>query len=190
MKTESIVEKIKKSNLPIIEQFLILLLVRNGLRVSEITHTENIKLIDLHTVSVWQRKTKSFRTAKIADFQENIDKIFVGSVMREWNRNRQYYYRLFDKLGISQLLENHKNRSVTHLPRHIRANDVYAATKSMDLVSKELGHKSLRSASHYVKVEPQRTALQRGVLNPSTGVVVNLRVARNNVIYMRTKKSN
>ena len=190
MNSEMIIEKIKKNDLPLIEKFLISLLVRNGLRISEITHTQNIKLIDNHSVSIWQPKTKSFRTAQIVDYQEHVNVLFAEMQLKEWNRNRQYYYRLFDKIGISQLLDNHKNRSVTHLPRHIRANDVYNATSSMELVSKELGHKSLRSAQHYVKQPSQRTALQRGVLNPATGVMLNVRVTRTNVIYMRTNKSN
>ena len=187
MNSEQIIEQIKKSTIPDIEKYLICILIRNGLRISEITHCQNIKLIGNQLLSVWQKKTKTIRTANVVDFQQLTKYLFINGNLTVWNRDRYYYYRVFKRLGISELLIGRQHKSVTHLPRHKIATEIYNETNSIELVTAQLGHKSTRSASHYLPPKPQPTVNQRGILSTNTGTANNLRISIKGIIYAAKK---
>lgn len=183
--TAIVIEKLKSANIPAIEKWLICLLVRNGLRISEITHCQNIKLIDNHTVSVWQPKVKEKRICQVIDYLEIMPHIFTGNNLTDWNRNRWYYYRLFDRLGISEQLVGHQNRSVTHLPRHQRANEVYNNTLDISLAAKSLGHRGLKSIKYYVKEPKNQVLNNKGILKNPEGAIEGLVITKGGIIYIR-----
>ena len=74
--------------------------------------------------------------------------------------------------------------SVTHLPRHIKARSVFAATDSVDEVAKQLGHNGLRSAKYYLDAEPKKVLSQRNILENPHGSVENLIVTKKGIIYI------
>lgn len=65
--------------------------------------------------------------------------------------NRFYVYRIYKRLGISEVYGENKRASVTHLPRHEVALASKKAERQNTVTQSQLGQKSVKSTEHYLK---------------------------------------
>ena len=115
------IEWIVKGSLPPQEKILIILLLRNGLRVSEIADPSGIRKIDKFSVSVYCTKSKTYRTCMLAEAAEIEFRYQVLANISAWKRNRFYYYRTMKGLLVGVETNRTANTAVTHAARNIRA---------------------------------------------------------------------
>jgi Phage integrase family. len=184
-KLNSYVQKIINSTLPTIEKFLITVLLRNGLRVSEIANPSKILIIDEYRLKIWQWKTKSYREAITAEAHIYTKEIAKSGQLIYWIRHRNYHYRLFKQFGIEFESNRTKNKAITHGARNYLANKIYEETKDFKEVANVLGQKSAKSAEKYVlhrKVEKWRA---KDILQSVTGTRSNIRINVKGVVFIR-----
>jgi len=144
------VEKAAACGLSLVNQALMLLMLENGLRISEISSGCKLQVLNNGQVSVYQSKTKSWRLAFLSN--ELLFNVLKknGGVQQYELLNYKYWYRLFKKLGISHLVAGNVNASVTHAPRHLYASSLSGLTADDELVTRGLGHKSASAKKSYV----------------------------------------
>lgn len=86
-------------------------------------------------------------------------------------------YRIYKKVGLSMPRNGGKYASVTHNFRVRRAHDIYLNSGDSEEVTAALGHKSRRTAAHYIRDIVNPTNIQRGALTAPTNtndvIVVN-----------------
>ena len=69
--------------------------------------------------------------------------------------SRFQVYRRYRKLGLSKKFGNNINSSVTHLGRHIYAENVNSSMGNIEDTAIQIGHKSSNSTKHYVNKNPK-----------------------------------
>ena len=181
-KLNEAVQWIMKSNLPPQERVLIIILLRNGLRVSEIANPSGIRKIDDWSVSVFCNKTKTYRTCMLAE-AETIEREYqVLSDISLWQRNRFYYYRVLKGLLPDVDTQRTGNTAVTHAARNIRAQQTFEATQSIEAAQASLGHKSAKSTQSYLKPRQRGARVLKGVDNNVTGTIDSMNVTRTGVL--------
>lgn len=182
---DDIYNKLIKMNLPREERFLIMLLLCNGLRVSEICENMEIIPTDSLRCNVYQVKTKTYRVASVF-YENNLAKELSEKYKKiEWYRNRWYYYRIFKRLGISQTLENRTNASVTHLARHTIARSMASHQADKEAIKSQLGHRSIKSQESYTGRKATGLKQKGGILNSPSGQENKLVITKRGVIYMK-----
>jgi len=173
---------VRNSHLPYVEQFLIILLLRNGLRVCEICNPENIRIHDKYHVYVYSTKNKVWRQVQTAEAADLLDDDTVTADLPIWKRNRQYYYRAMKGLLVGVETSRTGNQAVTHAARNIQAQTALQATGSMEATKASIGNKSDKATERYIN-RKQRQALQtRGADNPISGSVSSVNSTKKGVI--------
>ena len=182
------VQWIYDSYLPPQERLLIILLLRNGLRVSEIANPAGIRKIDDWSVSVFCYKTKIWRICQLAEaaYIEKEYKVLENIGM--WKRNRFYYYRKLKGLLPNIETSRTGNQAVTHAARNIRAQQTYEATGEMDAAKTALGHKSVKSTETYVKQRRRGAKVLKGVEGDASGTINDIQLTRNGVLRSARRK--
>jgi hypothetical protein len=176
------VQWILNKDLPNQEKVLIVLLLRNGLRVSEICNPANIKKIDDWTVSVYCNKTKVYRTCTLAEASEIEKKYQVLADIAMWKRNRYYYYRMLKGLITDVETNREGNKAVTHAARNIRAQMTMAATGEIEAAAASIGHKSTKSTESYIKTKRRGAEALRGVKGEASGSIKGIQLTRTGVL--------
>ena len=176
------VQWIMYGNLPPQEKVLIILLLRNGLRVSEIAEPSGIRKIDKWSVSVYCPKTKTYRTCMLAEAAEVEEQYQVLSSIASWKRNRFYYYRLLKGLLSDVETNRTGNTAVTHAARNIRAQTTFDATGQIEAAQASLGHKSSKSTQAYLKPKKRSAKVLEGIEGGLSGTLTPIQVTRTGVI--------
>jgi Phage integrase family. len=184
-KINDAVQWILDGMLPVQEKLLIILLLRNGLRVSEITEPENIRKIDDYSVSVYCRKTKSYRTCHLAEAAEIERKYQILNNIGMWKRDRYYYYRKMKGLIVDVDSNRTGNNPVTHAARNIRAQQTFEVTGQIEAASASLGHKSTKSTQSYLKPRQRGATVLRGIEDNVSGGITDFELTRNGVLRRR-----
>jgi len=180
---------IMQSSLPCVERFLLVLLLRNGLRVSEICNPSNIKVHSKYNVWVFCTKNKTWRQVNAAEAADLLDDEQVIMDLMIWKRNRQYYYRHLKGLLVGVETSRTGNEAVTHAARNIQAQQAFNATGSMQATRTSIGNASDRATEKYI-TQGQRMAKQTsGVFDPVSGTTANLNMTRKGVVRHRKKQS-
>ena len=178
---------IMQSDFPDVEKFLLILLLRNGLRVSEICNPNHIRVADKWTVFVWCTKNKSWRkciTAEAAHLAEDTKVIMDLSI---WKRNRQHYYRKLKGLLAGIETSRIENTAVTHAARNIQAQEAFEITGSMEATNASIGNKSNNATRRYMN-KSQRMAVQTGgIEDPISGTTSNLNMTKTGIIRRKRK---
>lgn len=169
------------------EKWLICLLVYNGLRISEICDVRNFTYISDNEIIIYQKKTRISRRAVVLHYSNLTKEICNHLNFSRFNRNRWYYYRVFKRLGIYEKIIGHKVMSVTHLPRHKKAQEVMTVTNSLKEVANQLGHNGLRSVKYYLPTDKKNILNQRNILENPNGSIENLTITKTGVIYYKKK---
>lgn len=181
-KIDQAIEWIIQMNLPNQEKVLLILLLRNGLRVSEIVDPSNIKKIDNWSVSVYCPKNKVYRTCMLAEASQIEQQYQVLESIANWKRNRWYYYRIMRGLLIDVETQRTGNTAVTHAARNIRAQETYDATNSVEAAQASLGHKSPKSTQSYLKPKRRGAKVLKGVEGELSGTVTGIQLTRTGIM--------
>jgi len=176
------VQWILSSHLPPQEKVLIILLLRNGLRVSEISDSSSFRVIDKWSVSIYSSKNKVWRTVTTAEAAELIEQYDLKDNLHTWKRNRFYYYRLLK--GLLPDIESQRtgNTAVTHAARNARAQMTYEATGNPQATSASIGNRSIKATSRYVRKQAARAFIQQGIESNPSGTVGNVQVTKTRII--------
>jgi len=177
---------IMKSRLPDIEKFLIILLLRNGLRVSEICNTSNIRIIDKYKVYVWCTKNNTWRQCVTGEASELLGTGQVEADLTLWKRNRQYYYRVLK--GLLPQVESMRvhNEPVTHAARNIVAQQVCDATESMQATRISIGNSSNRATARYINREQRKAYQKDGLKGNISGTVSSINATVRGVLRRKS----
>jgi len=179
------VHHIMQSQLPSVEKLLLVLLLRNGLRVSEICNTGNIKIMSKYCVTVYCSKNKVYRECYTAEASELIDECSNGKNLYEWNRNRYYYYRQLKGLLPNVETSRTGNNAVTHAARNIKAQQIYEQTNSTAATRASIGNTSNNATARYVKKSQRRAFQKRGAEGNISGSVATVTASKRGVIRQR-----
>ena len=156
--------------------------MRNGLRVSDICNTSNIRIIDKYHVYVYSTKNGVWRQVQTAEATDLLDDDTVTSDLKFWKRNRQYYYRIMKGLLVNVETSRTGNQAVTHAARNIQAQTAFLATGDIEAAKASIGNKSESATKRYMN-KMQRLALQiKGADNPLSGSVSSINNTRKGVL--------
>ena len=144
------VDCINRTDIPWVEKFLLIMLLRNGLRVSEIANPGSFELIDKDRFRLYAYKQKRHKICHLYEYS-NIkwNRARVDTV-RYWVRSRQHYYRIISRWLPYIDTQRTGNQAVTHAGRYLLAQRTYEATRSIDAVKKAIGVVEKDSALHYL----------------------------------------
>jgi len=191
MTSEAMIEQacthIMSSNLPKIERFLIVLLLRNGLRVSEICNTSNIRIVNKYQVYVFCSKNKVWRQCNTAEASVLLDDDVVAGDLIFWKRNRQYYYRVLKGLLPGVETNREANQAVTHAARNIQAQQAFEVTESPQATRLSIGNTSDNATSKYITRNQRKAYQKTGIISPVSGRVASVEGTAKGVIRSRRK---
>ena len=180
-------EFIMSRNLPAVEKFLLVLLLRNGLRVSEICTPSYIRVINSYKALVYCSKNKVWRSCVTGEASELLNDTLVTDMLPHWRRNRQYYYRLLKGHFVNVETQREGNDAVTHAARYISAQQAFDATEDMQAVQTSVGNKTSSASEHYIS-RKQKKALQQGNINVSpSGTLEPVNVTKRGVVRTAIK---
>lgn len=132
------------------EKMLTELIALNGLRVSEALSVESKCITQDGRILIKGGKGSSDRICFSREYVEEWKRKRLNSAWNVRYISRYRMYRLFKKYDITWKEINHKKTSVTHAFRKLAARDVYLNEKNLVNITTALGHKSKKSAKHYV----------------------------------------
>jgi len=179
---------IMASNLPRVEKFLLVILLRNGLRVSEICNTGNIRVLNPYQVLVYCTKNKVWRHCTTGESCVLFNDSQLQDDLQIWKRNRQYYYRCLKGLLPGVETSRIMNQAVTHAARNLQAQQTFEATGSTQATRASIGNTSDHATKRYIKREHRKVYQQGGVIASMSGSTGSVTVSKNKVI--RARKSN
>lgn len=122
-----------------------------GCRISEVLAVHFSHIDDLGKVTIHSQKGGVVRV---------VQSMFSAKILKNYKDlksspflhiDRFYVYRIYKKLGISEVYGDNKRASVTHLPRHEVALASKKAKRENSTTQGQLGHKSAKSTEHYLK---------------------------------------
>ena len=190
--TRQIDESVKwifNGSLPPQEKLLIILLLRNGLRVSEIAEPAGIRKIDDWSVSVYCSKNKTYRTCMLAEASLIEQQYGVLNDIAAWRRSRFYYYRIMKGLLVGIETNRTGNTAVTHAARNVRAQQTFEATGSVEAAQAALGHKSPKSTQSYLKPARRGAKVLKGIEDTASGTISSIQLTRSGVLRNKRRTS-
>ena len=102
--------------------------------------------------------------------------------------SRQYFYRIYERYGLTIYSQGHTNTSVTHSARILKARTIYDLTGIVEDASAALGHVSPNSTLYYLQDRPKRSNYIRGVLDKLSGSIYEFNTRKtnySNYIYLK-----
>lgn len=181
------IDHIRQSNLHYVDKFLIICLLRNGLRVSDICKTNTWAILDTYTSIITSPKNNVTRLIQHAEAAEWADIIKASGVLVQYYRGRDYYYRQLKSLLPDYSALRSKTRAVTHAARYIKAQQVYDATGDLQAVADAIGDRTQQAAARYLSDDQRRLIIKRGVISRPTGSSGPIRVNKKGVITVADK---
>lgn len=145
------VERIMTSNEGIAFKALSTLLLRAGLRVSDVLRVSGSDITNDGKVIIRQSKGSLSRIVQPVECLSFWLEFRSSSVSLSAIYSRYYVYRVFRKLLIMGSYGDNKRASVTHSGRHEVALSVYRVTGELESITNVLGHSSKKTASYYAQ---------------------------------------
>ena len=96
--------------------------------------------------------------------------------------NRFWFYKLYKRLGIVLNNGAGRNNSVTHAPRKLLAQELYANDNNLETAKNALGHKDERSTLYYIDQNFRQKKLDSGILRPATANLDPIVLQKNGII--------
>lgn len=176
---------VQTSSLPTVEKFLLICLIRNGLRISDICNLDNWKIINEFESFIISQKNNEPRTIAHNEAHSYALSLKNANALQYHNRNRFYYYRLIKNL-LPDFSESRKmNHAATHAARYIRAQQVYSETNDINLTKKAIGNRSAAATEHYLTASQRVLRNKKGILASPSGSSELLTITKNGVIRIR-----
>lgn len=170
-----------------IEKFLIVCLLRNGLRVSEICNLKAWTLIDKWTSAIESQKNGVKRIVNHYEASELVGTYVTQLALQTHNRNRYYYYRQLKGLLPDYSTTRHTHKAVTHSARYIKAQTVFDATGDIDATKHAIGNKTTKATSHYLTDKQRRLVIKQGVQSPPSGQTAMISVSKRGVLRLNIR---
>jgi integrase len=126
------------------------LLLTYGLRVSEVLSLTGSDISKSGRVRVISKKNSEIRVIHHYELCHYFAHLIGSRNLLFSEYDRFYIYRVFRRQGLSGLFGENKNKSVTHLGRHLVGLDISDSFGDVSVVKSYLGHKSINSSNHYV----------------------------------------
>lgn len=167
-----------------VEKFLLVCLLRNGLRVSEICNVKNWQLIDKWTSAIESQKNGVKRIVNHYEASEYVGSYVNQLAIQTLNRNRYYYYRQLKGLLPDYSTTRHTHKAVTHSARYIKAQTVFDATGDMDATKHAIGNKTTKATSHYLTDKQRRLVIKQGVQSTPSGQTAMISVSKRGVLRL------
>ena len=152
MKIERLLMRLEERELPTAIKAYIALHAQTGCRISDLLKIDYKCVTSYLNISILQGKGSQplvVQPLYYRDFWRSVRELELQPMA---SYNRFYFYRLYRSLGIVFDRGKGKNSFVTHSFRKALADDVYNIDGNLDRVSGALGHRSSKSAEHYVIV--------------------------------------
>ena len=153
---EQLTQLVKNMDIPWPEKFLLCLLFRNGLRVSEICDPSTMLWLGDGTIAVWSPKQKKYKICPMGEYKQDAWTDSSMMTVQYWRRSRQYYWRLLQSIMPHILSQRIYNQPVTHAPRNIIAQETYEFTGNIEAVMQAIGVVDYRSACRYLTPQQLR----------------------------------
>lgn len=170
-----------------VEKFLIICLLRNGLRVSEICNVQNWQLIDKWTSAIESQKNGVKRIVNHYEAAGYVGPYVNQLAIQTLNRNRFYYYRQLKGLLPDYSTTRHKHRAVTHSARYIKAQTVFNATGDIDATKHAIGNKTTKATSRYLTDEQRRLVIKHGIQSTPNGQTKMISISKRGVLRLNIK---
>lgn len=170
-----------------VEKFLIVCLLRNGLRVSEICNVQNWQLIDKWSSAIESQKNGVKRIVNHYEASEYVGPYVNQLAIQTHNRNRFYYYRQLKGLLPDYSTTRHTHKAVTHSARYIKAQTVFDATGDMDATKHAIGNKTTKATSHYLTDKQRRLVIKQGIQSTPSGQTAMISVSKRGVIRLNIR---
>lgn len=127
------------------------LLVECALRISEVLAIRPTDIDSQGKVSIKALKGSQSRIVASSLAREFLIKCAKKGITPFQDYNRFHVYREFKKLGIGMKVPGNKNKSVTHVGKHLYALAAKDAKFDVKQIQLSLGHRSAKSTESYGK---------------------------------------
>lgn len=137
-------------------QALIVLMLENGLRVSEVCSINYSKIDKLGRIYIDSKKGSNSRIVTSSEFSAYFKKVagidyVVGNVY-----DRFFFYRLFKKLGIIFETGKGMNNAVTHTPRILTLKSLNEDNIATSEIARFIGHKNEKNTKKYINKKSKK----------------------------------
>lgn len=121
-----------------------------GLRIAEVLAITYADVTVLGHIKVKGLKGSGDRIVYPVSFREFWQKVRMSKLTFSKGYNRWYFYRLYKKFGVYEILGNNKKMSVTHVLRYNYILSLLNSGMNTIEIQEVIGHKQLESTLHYV----------------------------------------
>lgn len=179
------VEVILRRPLPNVDKYLLICLLRNGLRVSDICSCSNWRIIDKWSSRIISPKNNQARIINHCEGAIYAEELIISEALKYHSQNRFYYYRVLKGLLPDYSSTRRSHRAVTHAARYIKAQEVFETSGDLALTAESIGNRTKRATEHYLSEGQRRLVIKKGVISTPSGSTEILTVSKNGVIRFR-----
>lgn len=141
---------LQDQNLPLFLKAFILLLLCNGLRISELIQIKGLDVAPDGTVLIRSLKNSDNRFVQPIYFRNYFINLSGQPIYPLADFSRFYFYRLFKKKGIYIQHRDKSKTSVTHAARELYLKNLYALSQDTETVQRAIGHRNIKSTESYL----------------------------------------
>ncbi len=121
-----------------------------GLRIGEALKIDYSCILFNGQIKVQGAKSSENRFVYPVKYLEFWNHIRKNQIIIPPTFDRFYFYRLYKRLGIFQIMGKNKNNSVTHSLRYMFILQLLDDGENIEAIKEIIGHKSINSTMHYI----------------------------------------
>ena len=153
-----------------------------GLRISDLLKINYNNITPNLLIAIEQGKGSNVLNVQPVFYREIWRAVRDNKLSPMQNFNRFWFYKLYKKLGIVMNNGAGRNNSVTHAPRKLLAQELYANDNNLEIAKNALGHKDERSTLYYIDQNFRQKKLDSGILRPATANLDPIVLQKNGII--------
>jgi len=159
-----------------------------GLRISDLLRIRRADISESLLLVVQQGKGSQPLVCHLSEDKEFWQGYRMGKYVDISLFSRDYFYKLYRRVGWSMPSVNGVNRSVTHAPRKLLAQELFEASSSIDVVASALGHRSSSSSLYYLTSAQKKKVVVAPILSTPPTSIYNLIIKKRksgDIIYLK-----
>lgn len=129
--------------------YLAIILLAGGLRISEALNIKHSDISPLGFVKISGLKGSNEKIIQAGIATEFFIKCKSIPINPFQEYNRFFVYREFKKIGLSLHINKNTKASVTHIFRHLAAQESKKIGANQETIKRQLGHKQIKSTGFY-----------------------------------------
>lgn len=153
-----------------------------GLRISDLLKINYSNITPNLLIAIEQGKGSNVLNVQPVFYRDIWRAIRDNKLSPMSNYSRFWFYKLYKKLGIMMDNGAGRNNSVTHAPRKLLAQELYANDNNLEIAKNALGHKDERSTLYYIDPSYRQKKLDSGLLRPSSANLDPIVLQKNGII--------